>query len=426
MGELWHKGAIVYTIDVETFSDGNGDGIGDFVGLAGKLDYLTGLNVNCVWLQPFYPSPNRDHGYDVSDYYGVHPRFGSLGDFVQFSQAARERGIRIIIDLVVNHTSVDHPWFQEARRDPKSRYRDYYVWNKEKPSDADRGLIFPGQQTSTWTYDEQAGLYYFHRFYQHQPDLNTANPNVRREIERIMTCWLQLGVSGFRVDALPFLTAPKGIAELSHYSHEYVVALRQGLSWQQGDAVLLGEANVAPEEVAEYFGEGDRIHMIFNFYVNQYLFLAMARGDASLIRKAYDALPQIPEFCQWANFLRNHDELDLGRLSDSDREEVYRAFAPEENMRIYNRGIRRRLAPMFANERQRLELAHSLLLTLPGTPVLRYGEEIGMGDDLSLQERDSVRTPMQWSDARNGGFSAAPADQLIMPVIRAPNSDTST
>ena len=418
MKELWHKNAIVYTIDVETFADGNGDGMGDFLGLTGKLDYLAGLNVNCVWLQPFYPSPNRDHGYDVTDYYGVDPRFGTLGDFVEFSQAARQRGIRVIIDLVVNHTSIDHPWFQEARRDPTSKYRDYYVWAKEKPADADQGMVFPGKQKSTWTYDKDAKLYYFHRFYKHQPDLNTGNVKVRREIEKIMTCWLQLGVSGFRVDALPFLISRKGIAQEPKDSYEYLVEMRQTLSWNRGDAVLMGEANLAPKEVPEYFGEGDRIHVIFNFYVNQYLFLAMAREDTRPIRIAYDALPQIPDFCQWANFLRTHDELDLGRLSDSEREEVYHAFGPEKNMRIYGRGIRRRLAPMLGNDRQRLELAYSLLLTLPGTPVLRYGDEIGMGDDLSLEERDSVRTPMQWSNAKNGGFSSAPEDKLILPVIQ--------
>lgn len=421
MTEPWYRNAVVYTIDLETFADGNADGIGDFEGLTSKLDYLAGLNVNCIWLQPFYPSPNRDHAYDICDYYSVHPRYGTLGDFVEFSQAARERGIRVIVDLVVNHTSIEHRWFQEARRDPNSRFRDYYVWAKEPPPDANTGMIFPGNEVSTWAYDDQAAMYYFHRFYSHQPDLNTQDPAVRREIEKIMTCWLQLGVSGFRVDALPFLLEAKGLngRESARFHEEYLIDMRQSLTVHRGDAVFMAEANLPPDEVAQYFGEGDRIHVIFNFYVNQHIFLAMAREQALPIRKAYDALPKIPGYCQWANFLRSHDELDLGRLTESEREEVYRAFGADDNMRLYNRGIRRRLAPMLKNDRTRLELAHSLVLTLPGTPVLRYGDEIGMGDDLTLKERECVRTAMQWSDAANGGFSPAAPEQLKVPVIQS-------
>lgn len=416
--DQWFKNAIIYTIDVKAFADGNGDGIGDFRGLTTKLDYLTGLNVNCIWLQPFYRTPNRDNGYDISDYYGVDPRYGSLGDFVEFSQAARERGIRILMDLVINHTSIDHPWFQEARRDPHSRYRDFYVWSKKEPADAHEGMVFPGKEDSTWTWDEEAKMFYYHRFYSHQPDLDTSNPEVRREIERIIGCWIQLGVSGFRVDALPFVITKKGPGKKGFGDcPEYLVDLRQCLTWQRGDAIFMGEANLPPEQVPIYFGEGDRVHIIFNFYVNQHLFLALARQDATPIRRAYDALPKIPSYCQWANFIRTHDELDLGRLEDGERQEVFRAFGPEPNMQLYNRGIRRRLAPMLGNDRRRLELAHSLILTLPGTSVLRYGDEIGMGDDLSLEERDSVHTPMQWSNTRNGGFSAATREKLILPVI---------
>jgi maltose alpha-D-glucosyltransferase/alpha-amylase len=418
MEGLWHKNAIVYTIDVESFADGNGDGSGDFLGLSGKLDYLAGLNVNCIWLQPFFPSPRRDHGYDITDYYSVDPRYGTLGEFVEFSQAARDRGIRIIIDLVVNHTSIDHPWFREARADRKSRYRDWYVWSKEKPPNADQGMVFPGVQTTTWTFDEQAGEYYYHRFYDHQPDLNTGHPAVRAEIARIMKTWVQLGVCGFRVDALPFIITTKGPGSTAFGDcPEYLIDMRQELSWQRGDAVFMAEANLPPDQVPMYFGEGERVHVIFNFFVNQHLWLAMAREQAQPIRDAYAALPEIPKYCQWANFLRTHDELDLGRLSDDQRAEVFKAFGPEPSMQLYNRGIRRRVAPMLANNRPRLELAHSLMLTLPGTPVLRYGDEIGMGENLDLNERDSVRTPMQWANAKNGGFSPANPDRLSLPVV---------
>lgn len=416
MEGLWHKNAIVYTVDVQSFADGNGDGVGDFLGLAGKLDYLSGLNINCLWLQPFFPSPGRDHGYDISDYYGIDPRFGTLGDFVEFSQAARDRGIRIVADLVVNHTSIDHSWFQAARRDSRSKYRNWYVWSKEKPPNAEQGMVFPGVQKTTWTFDETAGEYYYHRFYDHQPDLNTGNAEVRAEIEKIIKTWLQLGVSGFRVDALPFVITTKGPGSTAFGDcPEYLVEMRQVLSWGRGDAVFMAEANLPPDQVPMYFGEGDRVHVIFNFYVNQHLWLALAREQAQPIRDAYAALPQIPKYCQWANFLRTHDELDLGRLSDGDRREVFDKFGPEPRMQLYSRGIRRRTAPMLGNDRRRLELAHSLILTLPGTPVLRNGDEIGMGENLDLQERDAIRTPMQWAHAKNGGFS--PAERIVLPVV---------
>ncbi len=416
MEGLWHKNAIVYTVDVQSFADGNGDGVGDFLGLAGKLDYLSGLNVNCLWLQPFFPSPGRDHGYDISDYYGIDPRYGTLGDFVEFSQAARDRGIRIIADLVVNHTSIDHSWFQAARRDSRSKHRNWYVWSREKPPNAEQGMAFPGVQKTTWTFDETAGEYYYHRFYDHQPDLNTGNPEVRAEIEKIIKTWLQLGVSGFRVDALPFVITTKGPGSTAFGDcPEYLVEMRQVLSWGRGDAVFMAEANLPPDQVPMYFGEGDRVHVIFNFYVNQHLWLALAREQAQPILDAYAALPQIPQYCQWANFLRTHDELDLGRLSDGERREVFDKFGPEPRMQLYNRGIRRRTAPMLGNDRRRLELAHSLILTLPGIPVLRNGDEIGMGENLDLQERDAIRTPMQWSNAKNGGFS--PAERIVLPVV---------
>jgi maltose alpha-D-glucosyltransferase/alpha-amylase len=418
VAEPWYKNAIVYCLDVKTFADGNGDGIGDFAGLVSRLDYLAGLNVDCVWLQPFFPSPMRDNGYDISDYYDVDPRLGTLGDFVEFSRHAKEKGMRVMIDLVVNHTSIEHPWFQAARSDARSPYRDYYVWSDEKPADAAQGTVFPGKQDTTWTWDREAKAYYFHRFYDHQAELNITNPAVKREIERITGFWLQLGVTGFRIDALPFLIEFKGTAhEGRDGAHAYLRELRHHVQQLCGEACLMAEANLLPQEVPDYFGDGDKIHMSFNFWVNQHLFLAMARKDATPIRRAYEQLPRIPPWCQWNNFIRSHDELDLGRLKKNELEEVFRAFGPDETMQLYGRGIRRRLAPMLGNDRRRLELAHSLMLTLPGTPVLRYGDEIGMGDNLQLPDRESVRTPMQWTDGPNGGFSGAAADRLALPPI---------
>jgi len=415
MQEIWFKNAIIYCVDVETFLDGNGDGIGDFQGLTHRLDYIVGLGATCIWLLPFHPSPNRDNGYDITDYYAVDPRYGTLGDFVEFIRLAQDRGLRVIIDLVVNHTSIDHPWFQAARRDPASPYRDYYIWSRDKPPDAHKGVVFPGYQESTWSWDDTAGAYYFHRFYDHEPDLNTANPAVAEEIERIMGFWIQLGVSGFRLDAAPFVIEDQPGNRERRF--EQLKEIRAFLSWRKGDAVLLAEANVTAEEVGDYFGTGERINMMFNFIANQRLFLALAREDAAPLAQALGSLPPIPERAQWASFLRNHDELDLGRLTESERHEVFTAFAPEPNMRIYDRGIRRRLAPMLGNDRERLEMAYSLLFALPGAPVLWYGEEIGMGEDLSLDQRNPVRTPMQWSGEPNGGFSTAPSDRLPRPVI---------
>ena len=419
-GDLWYKDAIIYSLNVETFQDSDGDGVGDFAGLTSRVDYLHALGVTCVWLLPFYPSPNRDNRYDVADYYGVDPRLGTLGDFVDFLRVARERGIRVMADLVVNHTSDQHPWFQAARADPSSKYRDYYVWADAPPADHEEGIVFPGVEVSTWTFDEAVGAYYFHRFYRHQPDLNLANPAVREEIRKIIGFWLELGVSGFRLDAAPYLIERKGV-QPDHVEarrpHTFFRYMRGFLSWRRGDAALLAEANIGMDEVEDYVGAGDKLHMLFNFFGNQHLFLALAARRAAPLAGALRAMPQLPATAQWANFLRNHDELDLARLADGEREAVYREFAPAIEMRAYDRGIRRRLAPMLANDRRRLELAYSLLFALPGTPVLRYGDEIGMGEDLTLEERYSVRTPMQWEPTRNGGFSTAPAERLVRPVI---------
>jgi maltose alpha-D-glucosyltransferase / alpha-amylase len=418
--DLWYKNAIIYAIEVRTFADGNSDGVGDFRGLTDHLPYLAGLGVTCVWLLPFYPSPECDDGYDIQDYYGVNPRYGSLGEFVDFMHQANEHGIRVIVDLVVNHTSREHPWFQSARSDPASPYRDWYIWSKRKPKDAQSGVVFPGVQKATWSYDRKARAYYFHRFYDFQPDLNLKNPAVREEIERIMGFWLELGVSGFRVDAVPFMIEDKTKKMLpaGPPQYEYLVDFRRFLQWRRGYAMMLAEANVLPKEAPNYFGDGDRMHMLFNFWVNQRLFLAAADEDARPVRKAWCDLPQLPPTVQWAEFLRVHDELDLGRLTPAERDRCYAAFAPDPSMRLYDRGIRRRLASMFGGDRRRIELMNSLLFTLRGTPVIRYGEEIGMGEDLRLPERYAIRTPMQWSPEPNAGFSTAPPERLIRPVIQ--------
>ena len=418
INDLWYKDAVIYCLSVATFMDANGDGVGDFTGLMRRLDYLQGMGVTALWLMPFQPSPFRDDGYDIADYYGVDSRYGTLGEFVEFMQACKQRGLRVLIDLVVNHTSNEHPWFQEARRDPKSKYRDWYVWSKRKPRDAAAGITFPGVQKSTWTYDPVAKEYYFHRFYSFQPDLNTANPEVQAEILRIMGFWLQLGVSGFRMDAVPFVIAKKGAGAAKKPQEQYDMLrmLSQFLNWREGDAIILAEANVLPDTDMEYFGKsGERLQMMFNFEVNQHLFIAMASSDSTPLIKAINATRRRPDSAQWGQFLRNHDELDLGRLTKAERQTVFNAFGPDPKMQLYQRGIRRRLAPMLHGDRRRLELAYSLMFTLPGTPVLRYGDEIGMGDNLALQERNCARTPMQWSTEQNAGFTKS--DRPIMPVI---------
>jgi maltose alpha-D-glucosyltransferase / alpha-amylase len=417
INDLWYKNAIVYCLSVGTYLDANADGIGDFQGLLRRLDYLQGLGVTAIWLLPFQPTPGRDDGYDVSDYYGVDPRYGSLGDFVEFTQGCRQRGLRVLIDLVVNHTSNQHPWFQEARKDPKSKYRDWYVWSKKKPRNANKGMVFPGVQKSTWNYDDVAKAWYFHRFYDFQPDLNTSNPEVQAEILKIMGFWLQLGVSGFRMDAVPFVISAKG-ANIRRPAEQYDMLrmFREFLTWREGDAIILAEANVLPLVDLNYFGaSGERLQMMFNFEVNQHVFYALASSDTRPLVKALQTTKPRPATAQWVQFLRNHDELDLGRLTKKQRQAVFDAFGPEPDMQLYKRGIRRRLAPMMQGDRRRLELAYSLMMTLPGTPVFRYGDEIGMGDNLDLPERNCARTPMQWSDEPQAGFTEN--DRPVIPVI---------
>jgi maltose alpha-D-glucosyltransferase/alpha-amylase len=418
VNEWWYQEAIIYCVDVDAFQDSNGDGVGDLRGLTARLDYLARLGVTCLWLNPIYPTPNRDDGYDVTDFYGIDPRLGSLGDFVDLVHQASNRGLRVIIDLVVNHTSSDHPWFQSSCRDPGSPTGDWYVWSEVDPPFKSDGVVFPGVQETTWTYDKRRKAWYHHRFYDFEPDLQWSNPEVRDEVARIVSFWLQLGIAGFRMDAAPFVIEDvRPDRETQTRMYEWLHDLRERISWRRGDAVVLAEANVERDELVQFFGNGDRLPMLFNFALNQRMFLALARESTAPVREALCAMPKLPASCTWATFLRNHDEVDLSGLSELEREECFAAFGPEPEMQLYGRGIRRRLAPMLGGDRRRIEMAYALQCGLPGTPVIRYGEEIGMGDDLSLPERNAIRTPMQWSAEPNAGFSTADGDDLLRPVV---------
>jgi trehalose synthase len=418
--DLWWKSAVIYCIDVKTFMDWNDDGIGDFEGLAHRMDYLHELGVTCLWLMPFYPSPGRDDGYDVSDYYGVDPRLGSLGDVVEVVRTARDRGMRVIIDLVVNHTSVKHPWFVSARSSRNSPFRDFYVW-RDKPPAHPQPVSFPGEETSTWQYDEKAGQYYLHSFYKEQPDLNVVNPKVRDEVVKLMGFWLELGISGFRVDAVPFFLDTAGVEpgddELKN-PFDFLRSLRESLGRRSGEGMLLGEVNLPRKEQVTYFGddETDGLTMQFDFITMQNLYLSLARSDARPLAETLSRRPLLPVEAQWATFVRNHDELTLDKLTESERDEVFAAFGPEKNMQVYGRGIVRRLPPMLGGDPRRVKMVYSLLFSLPGTPVILYGEELGMGENLSIGGRMSVRTPMQWTTAKNGGFSNAAPSKLIAPL----------
>ncbi len=421
MSERWYKEAVIYCLEVESFQDSDGDGYGDLTGLISRLDYLSRLGVTCLWLNPVHPTPHRDDGYDVSNYYEIDPRLGTLGDFAELAQQARQRGIRLLMDLVVNHTSDQHPWFQSACSDRNSPYRDWYVWSDTEPADRRQGIVFPGEQTETWSFDEQSQSWYFHRFYDFQPDLNWSNPAVRKEIQKVMGFWLQLGASGFRVDAAPFvLEQVEAGVDPGPMDFSILDNWRQDVQWQSGDAVLLCEANVGPDDLVKYCagrpdGPNDRAHMLFSFLLNTRLWLGLARCDAEPLIQALQDQARLPAMAQWATFLRNHDELDLSKLTDDQRKDVFKVFAPREDMRLYGRGIRRRLAPMFHGERRQIELAYSLQFTMPGTPVIRYGEEIGMGENLALPGRGAIRTPMQWDDGPAGGFTTA-TDQGMAPL----------
>jgi len=418
MPDYWWKNAIIYGIDVERFCDGDGDGIGDFPGLTSKVPYLAELGVTCVWLLPFYPSTNRDNGYDIVDYFRVDPRYGEFEDFLKFVSTAGEQGIRIVVDLVTHHTSTHHPWFQSARYDAKSPFRDYYVWTDHPPpTPPGKGTMFPGQEDSVWTFDEIARKYYYHRFYSFQPGLNHQNPMVRDEIERVIDFWMSFGISGFRLDAASHMIErpldPQGGVDESHAVLRHIY---KHVTDRKADAMLIGEVD-EDEHKLKHFFDGEQMNAMFNFFLNNYLLLALATGEAEPVRQAVMRLPPPPDNGQWANFLRNLDEADLERLSPQEMEAVFEAFAPREEMRIYGRGIRRRLAPMLQGDPARLKLAWSLLFSLPGAPVLCYGDEIGMGEDLSLEGRNTVRTPMQWTAGRNGGFSKSPKSKLVQPLV---------
>ncbi|WP_350275487.1 alpha-amylase family protein [Kribbella sp. HUAS MG21] len=419
--DVWWKNAVIYCLDVETFFDTDGDGRGDLRGVCQRIDHLAELGVTCLWLMPFYPTPDRDDGYDITDFYGVDSRLGSHGDLVELIMLARDRGMRVIADLVVNHTSDQHPWFRSARASRQSPYRDWYVWRDEPPPDAEKGVVFPDKEKSLWQYDEQAGQYYLHRFYRYQPDLDIANPEVREEIERVIGFWTAVGLSGFRVDAVPFLLDTAGSLDAADLPdpHDYLRDLRAFLDRRQGQSMLLGEVNLEYPDVRRFFGDedGDELTMCFDFNVMQRLYLSLARNDPAELVKALRERPDPPEEAQWGTFVRNHDELTLDKLSDAERQEVFDAFGPDENMQLYGRGLRRRLPPMLGNDPARLRMVYSLLFSLPGTPVLFYGEEIGMGENLAASDRQAVRTPMQWTADPHGGFSTADPSRLPAPMV---------
>jgi maltose alpha-D-glucosyltransferase / alpha-amylase len=420
---LWYEWAIIYELDVRTFFDSNGDGWGDFGGLIQRLDYISSLGCTCIWLKPFNPSPLRDGGYDVTDYYGVDPRVGNLGDFVEFMEEAASRGLAVITELVANHTSIDHPWFVEAASDPESEVRGLYIWRDEPASDDDspKRITFTGDDTSVWEHHDASDQYYLHRFYPHEPDLNNADERVQEEMCRILAYYLRLGVSGFRIDAAPYVAEKAAEHPEFDSPHDYLRRLRSFVTNRRPDAVLMAEADVEPEGLDEYFGDGDEMNLLLNFLLSQYLLLALAEQSAEPLHELLDVMPRPPRQGNYANFLRNHDELDLERLADDKRKVVMEAFAPDPAMRIFGRGIRRRLAPMLGGDLRRIRLAHSLLFSMPGTPVVYYGDEIGMGEDLALEERQPVRTPMQWSSDRNAGFSTSHASDLyLLPVSDGP------
>lgn len=392
-----YKHWIIYNVDVKTFQDSNGEG--DFTGLTARLDYIKNLGVNTIWLAPFQPSALKDDGYDATDYQGIDPKTGNLNDFHTFLQAAKAKGLHVIMDIALNHTSIDHPWFRSRP--------DWYVWKKEKPKDWNKGMGFPGVQRDTWHYDSIAKAYYFHRFYNFEPDLNYQNPQVEAEAKRVLAYWLDQGVDGFRLDAVPFvIDDPRKSSDKPAFDFQLLHRLTGFVTQHKPGAVLLGEANVEPEENGKYFtGHHPGLQMMFNFYANQFLFYGLATGDANLFKNALDKTQIKPGVAQWAWFLRNHDEVDLGRLKPKQLKQVENRMGPDTGMQLYKRGIRRRLAPMLADDSLRLHLAYALLYGLPGTPVIREGEEIGMGDDLTLHERLAIRTPMQWDSSANAGFT---------------------
>ena len=416
----WYKKAVFYEVHVKAYCDGNADGIGDFQGLLTKLDYLHDLGIDCIWLLPMYPSPFRDDGYDISDYYNIHSSYGTLDDFRAFLDAAHVRGLRVITELVLNHTSDQHPWFQEARSSRDNPRRDWYVWSDTDDRYRNVRIIFLDAERSNWTWDPVSKSYYWHRFFSHQPDLNFDNPAVREELWNVMKFWLDMGVDGFRVDAVPYLIEREGTScENLPETHEVIRFLRRRLDEHYKDKVLLAEANQWPSDVRAYFGDGDEFHMAFHFPLMPRVFMAVELEDRKPLVEIMEQTPAIPETCQWGTFLRNHDELTLEMVSEDERDYMYEVYANDPRTKI-NLGIRRRLGPLLQNDRRRTELLNGLLLSLPGCPIIYYGDEIGMGDNVFLGDRNGVRTPMQWTGGWNAGFSTADPEQLFLPVISNP------
>src|SRR6516165_5610855 len=418
---LWYKDAIIYELHVKAFKDSNGDGIGDFPGLIHKLDYLQDLGVTCLWLLPFFPSPLKDDGYDISDYLNVHPMYGTIDDFREFLTAAHDRGLQVMIELVVNHTSDQHPWFQTARRAPVgSSERDFYVWSDTEAKYKDARIIFSDTERSNWTWDPIANQYYWHRFFSHQPDLNYDHPAVIEEILKIMRYWLDMGVDALRLDAIPYLVERDGTScENLPETHHVIKALRSAIDADYANRLILAEANQWPADVRPYFGDGDECHMAFHFPLMPRMFMAIQQEDRHPIIEILRQTPDIPSNCQWGLFLRNHDELTLEMVTDVERDYLWSTYANDPRARI-NLGIRRRLAPLMDNDRRKIELMNSLLFSFPGTPIIYYGDEIGMGDNIYLGDRNGVRTPMQWTPDRNGGFSRCDPTRLYLPIIMDP------
>ncbi len=416
----WHTNAIYYELYLRAFSDGNGDGHGDFAGLRSRLDYLQWLGVDCIWLLPINPSPLRDDGYDVASYYGIHPTYGVLEDFMVTMEEIHRRGMRLIVDLVMNHTSDQHPWFQESRNSVNSPLRDYYVWTADTDKYNDARIIFVDTERSNWAYSAATGEYYWHRFYSSQPDLNYDNPEVRGKMMEAVKFWMDLGVDGFRLDAVPYLFERENTnCENLPETHQFLKDLRSFVEQNYADRVLLAEANQWPHELLPYFGDGDELQMCFNFPLMPRLFMALARQDRTPVIDVMAMMPDIPENCQWATFLRNHDELTLEMVTSEERQFMWDFYAQDFHQRL-NLGIRRRLAPLLDNDLHKIGLMHSLLFALPGAPFLYYGDEIGMGDNVGLPDRNGLRTPMQWEDAIHAGFSNTMSDALYAPVARDP------
>ena len=425
MNSLWYKDAIFYEVYVRAFRDANGDGHGDLAGLTEKLDYIQDLGVDCIWLLPIYPSPLNDDGYDIADYYGVHPDYGVIDDFKNLVAEAHARNIRVIADLVLNHTSNQHPWFQAARENRVSPYRDYYVWSDTDQKYADTRIIFTDTEPSNWSWDEVAGQFFWHRFFSSQPDLNFDNPAVREEMKKVAKFWLEMGIDGFRADAVPYLFEREGTSnENLPETHAYLKEFRAFIDENYPGKILLCEANMWPEDVRPYFGDpsqpgGAEFHMGFHFPIMPRIFMALKKGDVCDMVDILERTPPIPDDCQWCTFLRNHDELTLEMVTEEERQWMWEQYAPDPRMKL-NLGIRRRLAPLLDNDRRKIEVANSILFTLTGSPIIYYGDEIGMGDDIWLDDRNGVRTPMQWNPDSAAGFSSAPPERFYAPVIDKP------